>query len=273
MGCGTGEDALWWATLTTRDDPPTPHNYNVLAVDRDESKLSQVPTHPNLRKINKDFTKPNIFPIKIDLMWAHDSLQYSTNPVETLTHWNAQMNVNGMLVLCIPQHSGVEYNQYYSRSHSGCYYHFTPTNLIYMLAINGFDCRDAYLLKEFNDPWIHMAVYKSDTQPMDPATTSWMDLVDKKLLHPTVEASIVKHGYLRQEDIMYPWLDRENYFIDYISQYTEIPKEAGEPTVTGIFNTTEASANPKLEQAPLTIKETKLAKAVGVIRPPKKTYD
>ena len=38
MGCGTGEDINWWATLTTRDDPPEPHNYNCFAVDIDEAK-------------------------------------------------------------------------------------------------------------------------------------------------------------------------------------------------------------------------------------------
>jgi ubiquinone/menaquinone biosynthesis C-methylase UbiE len=48
MGCGTGEDIEWWATLMTRDDPPKPYNYKCFAVDRDDSKLSQVPNLSNI---------------------------------------------------------------------------------------------------------------------------------------------------------------------------------------------------------------------------------
>lgn len=273
MGCGTGEDIHWWATLETRDDPPKPHNYKCFAMDLDANKLSQVPNLPNIHKRNRDFDTDNLFPSKIDLMWAHDSLQYSTNPLQTLRNWNDAMTVNGMLLITVPQHTGVEYNKYYSRSHNGCYFHYTPVNLIYMLAVNGFDCRDAYLLKQFNDPWLQMAVYKSDIAPMDPKTTTWYDLIEKKLLNPTVAASVVKHGYLRQEDIVYPWLDKENYFVDYVSQATEIPEAAGEPLVDGVFNKTVATNDTKLEQAPKATKETKLLKPVKSLRPPKKKYD
>ena len=273
MGCGTGEDIIWWATLESRDDPPRPYNYKCFAVDQDQNKLKQISNLPNIHLRNKNFESQNLFPVKIDLMWAHDSLQYAINPLQTLKYWNESMNVNGMLLISLPQHSGVEYNKYYSRCYSGCYYHFTPVNLIYMLAVNGFDCRDAYLLKKFNDPWINLAVYKSDVAPMDPATTTWLDLIDTGLLNPTVVESITKHGYLRQEDIVYPWLDKENYFIDYISQWTEIPADAGEPNITGVFNKVIESNEPTMQQAPAKSKKTKLTKPIGVLRPPKKKYD
>lgn len=272
MGCGSGEDITWWATLQSRDDPPVPYNYRCYAVDRDASKLAQISDLPNLIKINGDFTRPSLPRSDVDLMWSHDSLQYSHNPIETLKGWHSQMNTNGMLVLSIPQHSGVEYNRYYSRTYSGCFYHYTPTNLIYMLAVNGFDCRDAYLLKQFNDPWIHMAVYKSDIAPMDPATTSWSTLLETGLLHPTMVNSINTYGYLRQEDIVMPWLDRENYFIDYVSQWTEVPEDAVE-TTNGVFNTTTESTDSIIKQAQAKVVETKLAQPIGVMRPPKKKYD
>jgi hypothetical protein len=272
MGCGTGEDIQWWATLETRDDPPKPYNYHCFAVDRDATKLAKVASLPNIKKFQKDFNQLCL-PIKVDLMFSHDSLQYSYNPLATLKQWNEMMNVNAMLVLSIPQHSGVEYNKYYSRTHSGCFYHFTPTNLIYMLAVNGFDCRDAYLLKQFNDPWIHIAVYKSDQTPKDPSNTSWLDLVGTGLLHSSIENSINRFGYLRQEDIVMPWLDRENYFVDYVSEQTEIPEAAGEPIVFGAFNETVASNSSTVEQAPKAVKETKLLKPVKSLRPPKKKYD
>jgi hypothetical protein len=182
------------------------------------------------------------------------------------------MNVNAMLVLSIPQHSGVADNKYYSRTHSGCFYNFTPTSLIYMLAVNGFDCKDAYLLKAFNDPWIHIAVYKSDIPPMDATTTSWYDLLDTGLLNPTIVDSITHYGYLRQEDILYPWLDKENYFIDYVSQRTEIPEEATR-TFDGVINISTPSDKQTVQQANIIKKQTKIAKPIGIMRPPKKKYD
>lgn len=271
MGCGSGEDITWWATLESRDDPPVPYNYNCFAIDRDENKLSHVPDLINIHKIKKDFNARCI-PVEADLLWAHDSLQYSTNPIETLKIWNEQMNVDAMLILSIPQHSGVADNKYYSRTHSGCFYNFTPTSLIYMLAVNGFDCKDAYLLKEFNDPWIHIAVYKSAIPPMDATTTTWFDLIDKGLLNSTVVDSINSHGYLRQEDILYPWLDKENYFIDYVSQWTEIPADATR-TIDGVINISTPSDNQTIKQAKIVKKETKLGKPIGIMRPPKKKYD
>ena len=271
MGCGSGEDITWWATLESRDDPPVPYNYNCIAVDRDASKLAQIPKLKNIHRYEKDFNQPRCIPAQADLLWSHDSLQYSTNPIETLRVWNEQMNVDAMLVLSIPQHSGVADNKYYSRTHSGCFYNFTPTSLIYMLAVNGFDCKDAYLLKEFNDPWIHIAVYKSAIAPMDASTTSWFDLIDAGLLNSTVVNSINQYGYLRQEDILYPWLDKENYFIDYVSQWTEIPEEATR-TFDGVINISTPSDKQTIKQANI-IKETKIAKPIGIMRPPKKKYD
>jgi len=272
MGCGTGSDITWWAMLESKDDPPEPYNYNCFAVDQDPSKLSQVPDLANINKINRDFTEKQILPVSIDLMWSHDSLQYSHNPLETLRFWNEQMTVNGMLVLHVPQSNGVENNRYYSRTYNNCYHNYTPTSLMYMLAVNGFDCRDAYLLKRFNDPWIQMAVYKSDVEPMDPKNTSWFDLADKNLLHPSVVQSITKNGYLKQEEVIMPWLDKENYYIDWIPQQTVIPEEAGEPTVDGIFNKNVDATESKLKQAGTKIKGTSLLKPVGITRPPKERF-
>jgi hypothetical protein len=123
------------------------------------------------------------------------------------------MNVNGMLVIVLPQTSNHQYNRYSSRVHSGCYFNHTVTHLLYMLAVNGFDCKDSYMLKEPNSPWINLAVYKSSIEPMNPSETSWYDLMEKGLLHDSLVASINKYGYLRQEDIILPWLDKNWYLV------------------------------------------------------------
>ena len=52
MGCGTGEDTNWWATLLNNEVPPQPYNFSVYAVDRDASKLNRVPTQKNLSLIH-----------------------------------------------------------------------------------------------------------------------------------------------------------------------------------------------------------------------------
>ena len=275
MGCGTGEDAYWWATLENYNDPPEPYNFNVFAIDKDPGKISQVPVLKNINKICDSYDKENLFPVSVDLMWAHDSLQYSTNPLRTLRMWNSYMTVNGMLLISIPQSNGVEYNRYYSRTHSGCYFNYTPTSLIYMLAVNGFDCRDAYLLKKFNDPWIQMAVYKTDVSVMDPDTTNWYDLADKNLLHPSMVSSINTHGFLPQEEILMPWLDKENYFIDYVSQWQPAPGTAGlTPEIKGVFNETTHSDTQTIQQAETTVKETRLLKPlkINTTPPTRKSY-
>ena len=186
MGCGTGEDISWFATLETRDDPPIPYNYVCYAVDKNIKRLpDDLPE--NVIKIEGNFEE-RILPRTVDLMWAHDSFQYAVNPLQTLKNWNAQMTVNGMLVLIVPQTSNYQYNRFVNRVYDGCFYQYNVCNLLYMLAVNGFDCRDSYMYKAPNDPWIHLAVYKTDIEPLDPATTRWYDLADKGLLHDSLIA-------------------------------------------------------------------------------------
>jgi trans-aconitate methyltransferase len=211
MGCGSGLDINWWATATSRDDPPVPYNYTCYAVDKDFSHLTD-DLPGNVIKIQGNFEE-KILPRTVDVMWSHDSFQYALNPLQTLKNWNEQMTVNGMLVLVVPQTSNYQYNRHVNRVYDGCFFQYNVCNLMYMLAVNGFDCKDSYMYKAPNDPWIHLAVYKTDVPPMDPATTRWYDLIEQDLLHDSLAASINKHGHLRQEDIILPWLDKDWYFV------------------------------------------------------------
>jgi SAM-dependent methyltransferase len=211
MGCGSGLDAAWWATLETRDDPPEPRNYRVYAVDRTLNKIDdEIRATENIRWIEGNFEEYGILPELLDLVWAHDSFQFVTSPLNTLSVWNRQMNNNGMLVMALPQTINYAYNRLTFRTHSYSYYNYNISNLVYMLAVNGFDCRDAYFYKNVETDWIYLAVYKAEG-PMDPSTTSWFDLADKNLLHPSVVDSLNRYGHVRQEDIVYPWLDKDFY--------------------------------------------------------------
>lgn len=210
MGCGAGLDIEWWATLNTRDDPPEPHSYTCFAVDKNIKQIEPaiLEANPNIVPIQGDFSLDRLISRDVDLMWCHNSFQYVTNPLETLNLWNKNMSFNGMLVLSLPQHQTYQFNRIQTRSFSGCYYHYNICNLMYMLAVNGFDCRDCYIWVDTNNPWMHFAVYKS-MDPLDPKTTTWHDLIDLRLVNDSVMNCINKYGHVRQEELIFTWLDKD----------------------------------------------------------------
>jgi SAM-dependent methyltransferase len=212
MGCGQGLDTQWWATLETRDNPPEPLNYLVYAVDQNIKQLEpDVRALKNVIPVEGNFDE-RIIPRQVDLIWAHDSLQYSRNPLKTLANWKATMNVNGMLVLSIPQTTYIYNNRLMVTNHSHQYYSYNLLNLIYILALSGFDCRDAYFYRESNSPWLYAAVYASNEEPV-PEHASWYDLADRNLINDSLIASVNRNGYARLDNIVVSWLNKENYLI------------------------------------------------------------
>ena len=213
MGCGVGLDTEWWATLTTRDDPPEPHNYTVYAVDKNIRQLDPdiLTANPNIIPIEKDFEERCI-PRQVDLMWAHDSFQYARNPLDCLASWKSMMSVNGMLVLTVPQTTYYHNNRLVVEHHNNQHYTFNILNLMYMLAMSGFDCNDAFFYRKENSPWLYAGVYASEHDPLPPKST-WYDLADLRLINPSLINSVNKYGYARMEDLVVSWYDRNNYQI------------------------------------------------------------
>lgn len=209
FGCGYGLDTQWWATLMTRDDPPLPRDYTVYAVDKKENiLLPEIKKLPNVYNFTDDIETVAL-PRPVDFVWCHNAFQYVINPIETLRRWNNQMNVNGMLLISMPQPTHYQYNRLQTHGYNYCYYNHNIISLMYMLAVNGFDCSDAYFKKDENDPWLYAAVYKSDVEPMDPKVTSWYTLADHGLLNLSVVDCITKYGYVKQEEILVTWLDKD----------------------------------------------------------------
>lgn len=210
MGCGTGADIGWWSSLNNRETPPEPHNYTCYAVDKNIKQLDQtiLSSNRNIVPIEGNFESGRLIPRQIDLLWCHDAFQYAINPLATLKLWNENMNVDGMMILSVPQHQSYQYNRLVTRGHSGSFYHYNICNLMYMLAVNGFDCRDCYFKKDENDSWLYAAVYKSSIPPMAPLTTNWYDLIDNGLVGDTVAQSMLKFGHVRQEELIVSWFDR-----------------------------------------------------------------
>ena len=209
LGCGSGLDLEWWATRYTRDDNPQPLNINCVGVDLASQSII-AKKYPNITYQSTDF-ETQIYPKKntlFDVLWCHDSFQYALNPIETLSRWWHIASDGAMLVMVLPQTTNFQARQQMFSQPTGVYYHHTLVSLIHMLAIAGWDCRGGFFKKNLNDPWLNAVVYKSAHQPMNPKTTSWYELVDKKLLPESANQCINRHGELRQQELMLSWLDK-----------------------------------------------------------------
>ena len=208
MGCGDGLDLEWWATRTTRGDNPQPLNIRCFGIDI-TSSLPMVKKYPNISYRPADFE--DTIPVgkqKYDVVWCHDSFQYVIDPFKTLKNWRDATSDEGMMVLVLPQTTNLEFNRQVFDQRDRVYWHWTMVNLMHVLAVSGWDCRNGFFLKEPTDPWLHAVVYKSQYEPMDPKTTRWYDLVERDLLPETAVNSINRHGYLRQRDLILPWIDK-----------------------------------------------------------------
>jgi len=212
MGAGAGLDSQWWATLHTRDDPPEHREYTVYAVDTQADQIDKsVLQSGDIVPLRLNFEQVSIGR-KVDLIWSHDSFQYVRNPFQCLSLWKETLNVNGMLVMAVPQTTYIDQrNRLVVTNHSHQYYSYNLLNLMYMLAISGFDCRDAYFYRESGTPWLYAAVYASEHGPLPGAT--WYDLAERLLINDSVINSVVKYGHARLEDVVVNWLDKNFYQI------------------------------------------------------------
>jgi hypothetical protein len=48
---------------------------------------------------------------------------------------------------------------------------------------------------------------------MNPQETTWHDLIDLNLVNESVAACINTYGYVKQEEIITTWLDKDHYRI------------------------------------------------------------
>lgn len=209
IGCGSGGlDLEWWATRTTRDDDPEPLNIRCMGIDI-FSELPMARKYPNITYQKVDFEETIAPPKKLfDVIWCHDAFQYAINPIKTLSRWQKITSDGAMLALTVPQTTNIVYKNHQCIQPNGCYHHHTLVSLIHTLATAGWDCNNGFFLKKPNDHWIHAVVYKSKHPPMDPKKITWYELADLKLLPESAAKSIMKHGYLQQQDLLLTWLDK-----------------------------------------------------------------
>lgn len=207
LGCG--QDALdleWWATRTTRDEENIPLNIQCVGIDNAFDSLKF--RHSNVSFQKQDLETLDRVTKPFDILWCHDTFQYLLNPLQTLANWRKICHRDGMLVLILPQTTNLVFNRQEFNVPNAHYYHYTVTNLLYMLAVTGWDCANGFFKKDPGDPWLHAIVYNTDEPARDPRKTGWYDLLETDLLPESAKQSINRHGYIKQADLILPWLDK-----------------------------------------------------------------
>jgi SAM-dependent methyltransferase len=208
LGCGLGHDTEWWASRTARDEVPVPLNIKCVGVDLHD-RLSAAKKYPNVSYQKTNFEETIHTPAQqlFDVLWCFDAFQYCVNPLETLKKWKNIASEGAMLAISVPDTMTIRHRQLAFTQQPGCYYHHTMVSLIHMLAVTGWDCGAGFFSKRPGDPWTHAVVYKSSHPDMDPKTTTWHQLAEMKLLPESAAVSVQAHNYLRQQDLVVPWLD------------------------------------------------------------------
>ena len=207
LGCGSGDDLVWWATRTTRDEVSMPLEIRCTGVDL-APDLFITKEHLNVSYQSTDFEDTIVkHPNGFDILWCHDAFQFAQAPVATLSKWWHIASPGAMLYICVPLTQRIHRRQLDYYLSSGNYYHYTMVNLMYMLATAGWDCRSGFFKQTPTDSWLHAVVYKSTHEPMNPKKTTWHDLSALKLLPESADASIYANGYLQQQDLVVPWID------------------------------------------------------------------
>jgi len=213
IGCDVdGHTMTWWANQVTRDSQQ-PLNIKCVGINTHDKLLSR---HDNIsyQRVD-DIEKFNSNKKTFDILLCHDQLQNLINPYEALSNWWHVAEQDAMLIVAVPQTTNVKFNILEYNVHLEQKYHYTMPQLIYMLAVSGWDCRSGFFKKDINDPWMYALVYRSNIEPMDPKTTNLYKLAgDTDLLPASAEASISKYGYLRQRDLILPWLDKNNMWME-----------------------------------------------------------
>jgi SAM-dependent methyltransferase len=199
---------LWWATRTTRDQNPKPLNIRCTGVDLSES-CAATAKHKYISYIPQDFEQPiRIHKRLFDVIWCHDSFQFVQDPFCTLRQWRDIVTPGAMLVITVPQTTNFYLNREQFEQASGCYWHWTLINIMHVLAVTGWNCAPGFFQKLPGDPWITAIVYRGDYVAPDPRQITWYELCDSGVLPESVVGSVQRYGYLRQQDLTLPWIDK-----------------------------------------------------------------
>lgn len=212
MGCGYGYDSAWFAQLHSDSGVDRKIKVNAVDIHLDHIYTSK---HDNITYIQQDFGSTGIEHNSQDLIWAHNSLQYSLAPMYTLFHWWQLLKEEGMLLVTIPYNFGVDTHKdrlkvetiYYN----SCYYNWTMGNLIMNLVATGFDCRNSHFKIDKENGYLYASVYKLPELPNP--SMNWYEMCDRKILPLSIEKAVMGNGNFKETDIVCEWIDRTQYML------------------------------------------------------------
>jgi len=211
FGCGKGLDLEFWANMHewTLDGTPGPKlNFNCVGLDLDAEK--NTPSRKNIKYKNHDFnTDDIIWSVPFDVVWCHNLMQHIYSPVEFLGRVNRAMSIGSMLYLCVPSTVSVYQNIFQNYTPGQNYNTFTVSQLLYLLALNGFDVKDFYLQKEKYTDLIQVLTYK-EREPL-PYNTNWYEMVDMDILNENMKEVVLGNGILSDQGLVTKWLDGTVY--------------------------------------------------------------
>jgi ubiquinone/menaquinone biosynthesis C-methylase UbiE len=214
VGSGNGYDLNWWATRTVEDDTgqDIPLNIKCTGIDIKNQFDKNAFDHLNITTVEDNMEDSKLQHNSFDVIHAQNILHHAINPLATLGHWWDLARDNAMLIVTVPESTTIERTKVIADQYSNEYYHWSLVSLIHMLAVNGWDCRDAFFKKERNNPWIHAVVYKKPKfEKLDYRTTTWFDLAELNMLPESAVESLNQWNFVRQQDLQVQWLNKRVY--------------------------------------------------------------
>jgi len=211
FGCGKGLDLEFWANMHTWDeegDPGRKLNFNCVGFDLHAE--NNVPSRKNIKYKNYDFNKNDtIWSVPFDVVWCHNVMQTIYSPIEFLGKVNKAMATGSMLYLCVPSTVSMYQNRFQNYTPSQHFNTFTVSQILYLLALNGFDVKDFYLQKEHFTDIIEVLTYK-EREPLD-YNTSWYELADMDILNDNIKELVLRNNILSDQGLVTKWLDGTTY--------------------------------------------------------------
>lgn len=207
FGCGKGLDLEYWANMRELLEDGTEGRYlNFNCVGFDLNAETNIPSRDNIKYKNFDLNKDEpMWSVKFDVIWCHNVMQYIYSPVEFLGRVNRNLSKGGMLYLCVPSTVNVLQHRFQHYTPAQHYNTFTVTQVLYLLALNGFDVKDFYLQKRKYEDIIEVIVYK-ERDPL-PYSTTWYSMVDQDILNDNMKELVLKNGILSDQGLVTTWVD------------------------------------------------------------------
>ena len=211
FGCGKGYDVEYWGHMQEFTEDGKPGRYlNINCVGFDLDAESNTPSRKNIKYKNHDFNSHDvIWSVPFDIVWCHNLMQHIYSPVEFLGRVNKAMATGSMLYLCVPSTVTVFQNKFQNYTPGLHYNTFTVSQILYLIAINGFDVKDFYLQKEKHVDLIQVLTYK-EMEPL-PYNTTWYEMADMGILNDNITELVMKNGTLNDQGLITTWLDGVTY--------------------------------------------------------------